>query len=742
MRAWLVRARNDVVGGLVSAALAIPLAMGFGMFAFVALGDGYFGHGVLAGLCTAVIVGLVSVATGDRTHTLYAPRVVTTFFLGSLVFGLAHSAAPIIRTHNVEHTLAVVFSVILVAGAFQALFGLVRLGTLIKHTPQPVMAGFQNAAALLLFLVQLGNVLGYETHTRLAQVVPNLGSAKPLSVAVTLVTMAVMWQARRVTTAMPPLLTGLLAGTATHHALAFLGFSTWLGPSIGPTPAAMPGPWNLWAFGALVAEPGVTDILPVVVTGGLGLAIIASIDALLCAQLLARPGDPRPDVNGQLMRLGLANMAAASSGGITGGVNLGPSAINRAYGARTPLSVLVNAAAVLAAAMLLLPVLGHVPRAALSAVIMVVAIQHVDPSTIQLVRRLASGRVASRASLGLDLFVILLVATLSIVLDIVHAVLLGAGIAIVLFILRMSSSLVRRTYRGDAVPSRRERGARQRALLAEHGRLVHVLQLEGAIFFGTVGRLADAVDRAVAEGARFLVLDLGRVTDVDGTGGRLLAQIEADLATRGGHLLLAGRIEHSQWWRTLRDLGVTTPGSGDQPFPDSDRAVEWAEDQILAAAGDDAVDRPAAASALEIEDLEVFRGLSVTDRATLRGALETRRYAAGDVVIAEGATESDLFLVTRGRASVHLREPDGRVTRIASVSAGAVLGEIALLDHAPRSATVVADEELTCFVLTEAAFRELEAKHPTIAISLHGSLAREVSGRLRRATQTIRHLAS
>ena len=184
MRAWVVKARDDVVGGLVSAAVAIPLAMGYGMFAFVALGSEYFAHGVLAGLYTAIIVGVVSVATGDRTTTVYAPRVVTTFFLGALVFALAHSDAPIIRAGNVDHTLAIVFAIILVGGAFQALFGLARLGTLIKHTPQPVMAGFQNAAALLLFLVQLGNVLGYETHTRLAQVVPNLGSAKPLSVAV------------------------------------------------------------------------------------------------------------------------------------------------------------------------------------------------------------------------------------------------------------------------------------------------------------------------------------------------------------------------------------------------------------------------------------------------------------------------------------------------------------------------------------------------------------------------------
>jgi sulfate permease, SulP family len=119
-------------------------------------------------------------------------------------------------------------------------------------------------------------------------------------------------------------------------------------------------------------------------------------------------------------------------------VNLGPSLTNRAHGARTSLSVLVNAGAVLVTTTLLLPVLAYLPRAALSGVIMVIAIQHVDPSTIHLVKRLASGRVANRATLALDLLVIVLVATLAIVLNIVLAVFVGVGIAIGLFLFRMS----------------------------------------------------------------------------------------------------------------------------------------------------------------------------------------------------------------------------------------------------------------------------------------------------------------
>ena len=76
---------------------------------------------------------------------------------------------------DVAATLLVFFAIILLGGLFQALFGLLRLGTLIKFAPHPVMAGFQNMAAVLLFLVQLGNVLGFDHNVRFTRVFGAIG---------------------------------------------------------------------------------------------------------------------------------------------------------------------------------------------------------------------------------------------------------------------------------------------------------------------------------------------------------------------------------------------------------------------------------------------------------------------------------------------------------------------------------------------------------------------------------------
>ena len=133
--------RAEIIGGLLSAGVGIPLAMGYGMFAFIALGNDYFPDGAIAGLLTAAVVGIACVALGDKSANVYAPRVTTTFFIGILLYGLVHADSPALKLGGLPLILAVLFSIVLLAGVFQALFGLTRLGTVIRFIPQPVMSG-------------------------------------------------------------------------------------------------------------------------------------------------------------------------------------------------------------------------------------------------------------------------------------------------------------------------------------------------------------------------------------------------------------------------------------------------------------------------------------------------------------------------------------------------------------------------------------------------------------------------
>src|SRR5438477_760177 len=534
----VAKARIDVIAGLVSSTVAIPLAMAFGMFAFVTLGDEYFAYGAMAGLVSAVIAGFVCVLLGDRSTRVYAPRITTTFFLGLLLYALLHRADTVDVEPDVAATLLVFFAIILLGGLLQALFGLVRLGSLIKFAPHPVMAGFQNMAAVLLFLVQLGNVLGFEHNVRFTRVFAAMGEARPWSVLVAALTFAAMWNARRITTAIPPVLIGLGCGIIAYYGIVVSGFGDMLGPTIGPLTASAAMRTVLIDFSGLPMAAPLESSASVILSSALALAVIASIDALLCAKLTSQQGELRAGDDHLLIRLGIANAVSAGVGCITNGINIGPSLTNRSLGGHSWLSVIVNAAAVLAAATLLFPVLAYLPRAVLSAAIMVIAIQHVDPWTKQLAARLIKPGTPQRGAIALDLGVSVFVSLLSIAINVVLAGFIGIVLAVLLFVVGMSRFNIRRFYRCDAVRSRRSRYLAELEVLHLQGASVLVMELQGALFFGSAERLAQIVDSKTGEGTATLLLDLRRITEIDSTGARILGDIDAALSARGVKLAL------------------------------------------------------------------------------------------------------------------------------------------------------------------------------------------------------------
>ena len=720
--------RSDVAAGLVSSTVAIPLAMAFGMFAFVSLGDEYFAYGAMAGLISAVVAGVGCVALGDRSTRVYAPRITTTFFLGLLLFSLLHRGAAGGGEPGVSATLLVFFAIILLGGVFQALFGLMRLGTLIKFAPHPVMAGFQNMAAVLLFLVQLGNVLGFDHNVSFTHVLGAIGETRPLSVLVAALTFAAMWNARRITAKVPPILVGLGCGMLAYYGLVLVGLGGMLGPIIGPPTASAAMRAVLVDFSGLAMAEPLEQSWLLIVSSALALAIIASIDALLCAKLASLPGELRAGDDRLLVRLGVSNAISAAFGGITNGINIGPSLTNRAFGAQSPLSVVVNAIAVLTAATLLFPVLAYIPRAVLSAVVMVIAIHHIDPWTSQLVRRLVRPGTPQRGAIALDLGVCLFVSLLSIAVNVVLAVFIGIVLAVLLFVVRMSRSNVRKLYRCDVVRSRRYRDPAELEVLHAKGSSVLVVELQGALFFGSAERLAQIVDRETAQGTVAVLLEMRRITEIDSTGARILGDIDAALAARGVKLalVLSARTETAA---RLADI-FQVP---DRVFPDIDRAIEWAEDDLLRQTA------IAPSSELPLERLPLVSDFTTDQLELLRGWLEPAAWSAGQVVFRSGDPGSSLYLVTKGRASVHIRHEGGDI-RLVTFAPGAVFGELALLDRGPRSATITADEDLKAFGLSEASFAALCQQQPDIAIKLLTALGRELSVRIRYANMTIQQL--
>ena len=729
---------GEIRGGLVSSAVSIPLAIGYGMFAFVSLGDNYFGHGILAGLYTALAAMLVCMLLGDRTATLYAPRILTTFYLGALLYSLAHSSHPAMREADAASVLAVFFAVILLGGVFQAMLGALKLGAIIRFIPHPVLAGFHNAGALLLFLVQIGNVLGYDHHVPFLRAAAHLGEAHIASTFVALMAFVAAWTGKKWLPKVPPVVTGLATGTLAHHLFAAIAGPQSLGPLLGDVVDALPPFSNLGAMAALAVDRRLPSLLPLVAAGALGLALVASIDTLLCARILEPATGNVPDHEKQLVRMGVANTISVMAGGITASFNLGPTLANRAYGGRTMVSVLVNCAATFVAIAGLLPLIAWLPRAALSGVIMVIAIQHVDTWTVRQVRRLWRHQSANARGTSVDLLVALLVAVMSVALDIVTAVFAGVAIAFVLFVLRMGKSLVRETYRGDSIRSRKTRVPVVADYLAEHGSKILILELEGAVFFGSAERLAETINRLARISTSHVVLDLRRVTEVDVTGAQSLLQIHQRLSRRNVRLILCGLRGQAAWHAVLADQGVLEAVAAEYVQPDVDRAIEAAEEELLHLR-----DLPTSLSSeMPISRLDIFNGVEAEERRIIEPLLERRTLAAGDIVFREGDPGNEMFIIARGSASVRMRERGGGEIRLVTFEAGTIFGELAIMDKQRRSATIHADEELVCWVLSEERFAELRQRAPGAAVTLALNLGREMSRRLRLANQTIFRVTS
>jgi len=732
--------RGDLTGGFSAAVLNIPVSMGYGMLALAPLGPDYIAHGVLAGLYAVVCGGFTALLLGANTTMIYAPRSIVTFLIGSLVLQtLVLSAHDALGSLDSYSLLAMVFLLVFLAGLIQAIFGFMRLGDFVKYLPAPVLAGFQNAAAILIFASQINTMLGLETHIALVEVPSHLASIQPLTLLVGVLACIVILKGARISRRIPPSILGFIVGVGAYYLIAGLGYGAHLGPVIGAIPWSLPSPHFLMEFPQILTNPAMASFLPVLLTGAASLAIVASLDGMLCARLIESDSGRRFNGNHELVRLGFGNMVSACFGGISNGINLAASFANHRSGGRTAVSLFVSASLVLAGLLVLPPVIALLPRVVIAAMLVVVAIQLLDRWTLQIVGKLVRGGEGSRYSMLLDLAVIVLVATLAIAANIVLAVFLGVVVTVGVFLFRMSKSVIRREYRCDAVHSRKNREPQLMAVVAEHGARIAVLELEGPIFFGTAENLAVRLDELLLGDVSYVLLDLKRVNEIDSTGARIILATHDKMMKRGKYLLISGLEAHPPMVAILKDMGVTTALGAGKLFADADAAIEWAEEHlILSVLGDREME-----GEFPFTHFDVLAGMTPSELATMKALLDRHTYARRAVVFREGDEGKELFMIAKGSASVRIRLlGDNRNVRLVTFAPGTVFGELALLDQEARSATVEADDDLICYTLSHARFTGLAIEHPAIAIKLLANLGRELSARLRRANRTIYQLDS
>jgi CRP-like cAMP-binding protein/anti-anti-sigma regulatory factor len=331
--------------------------------------------------------------------------------------------------------------------------------------------------------------------------------------------------------------------------------------------------------------------------------------------------------------------------------------------------------------------------------------------------------------------VVAVVAILSITINIVLAVFLGVLTAVALFVVRMSRSNIRRSYSCDKIHSRKTRTSEEAALLEKQGGDIRVLELQGVLFFGSAEMLSDEIERASVAGLRTVILDLRRVTEIDATGARILIDIQASLAVKNQRFGLS-LAKNSETGARLLQGHTLEAIEAACIFEDIDRAMEWAEDDLIRIAAD----QVSTNHEISLTRVDLLSTLTSTELKAVESRMRCETFPCGQPIFHQGEPGNELFIVIKGRVSAYLNQSNGGNIRIATFAPGTVFGELAILDAGLRSATVVADNEVICYVLSDKQFAAIAKDAPGVAIKLLSGLGRELSRRLRLANQTIHQL--
>ena len=727
--------KGDVFGAVSAATINLPMAIGYGITGFFALGNDFIPQAVILGV-SATIFSCLFTAIFSGTPTLISgPSGPLTVVLISIIAELQHTIAPFTYLQN--HYALVIGSAalcLIIGGLLQALLGFFRIGSLVKYVPYPVISGFVNGIALSLILHQLPNLLGINISYKFIDVIRFVHSTDPATLLIGVFTFGSVILARRYISKLSPPLFGLLAGTTAYYLMHAALPAAVSGRVIGDiridllTTAFVGVSWRVFDFKLA------TSVLPDVLFFGMIICLISSVETLMSSAAIGyRTGD-RYDSNKDLVGQGIGNVAAAFFSAMPASGSLVRSFANLNSGAKTRWSGVICSLLILLTFIVAYHYLGRIPLTVLSGVIIAIGFSLFDLSEFFLFRAALRSKRLNR-DIALNLLINLTVIVLTVAVDLTLAIIVGILITTANFVVKTGKSVVRRKYRCNQVRSKRVRNMEQTRLIKDHGSKILVVELQGPIFFGSAEEVAREID-ASNHDAEYIVINMKRVSEIDHTGTRYLLQIHDSLKKQDKTLLISHISEGDRLWDTLVYGGILDKIGRNNCFPDMDRALEYAEEQILSGELIETPDRQYALS-----EMDIFAGLSEKEIKIVESRLVLENYMSGDVIIRKGDRDRDLFMLARGMVSVKMQLQNNRHgRRLNSITAGVTFGEIALLDNKPRSADVVTESDVTIYRLTYDKFLDLQQSEPNVANKLILNMALNLSTRLRLNTEEIKVL--
>ena len=730
-------ARGDLAGGL-TAALVLPAIEGsYGLLAFGPLGADHVQLAFLLGAVTAAIASIASAAFG-RGPLLSGSSAALAILTASLITALvadSHFLGADGRPF-VPFVLAYVALGVVLAGVLQALLAALKLGGLVYFVPFPVHAGYINGSAVLMVGAVIPHVLGLSASHGGAV---DWQSFRWLAPMIALAALVVALRPPRWTRVVPPYLTGLLVATGLHHLLSL----TPLAGSLGPLLQAPIFEWPRLDTMAPVAEQigqGVlTASLWPLLLFAVAVAMMSTLQTALAGSSIDEITRKRRYGDRELFAQGVANVAVGIVGAPPSAASTTRSKLNLDAGGETVMSRVVFGVGMLLALAAGLQLMNFLPMAAIAGVFIALAIGLVDRWTrggaAILWRQALKRRVP--VSLAWNYATMVVVAAITVFVSLAAAIGLGTLAAMVMFIRSNSKRPIRQVVHADRRTSRKIRPAAEAELLRAHGKRIALVELDGALFFGTA-ETADEEIEHVAHGVDWLILDFERVGEVDASGARVLLLAADFVQGHGKQLLLSGLLPNDGRTRMIRDMDVHGLLADAQFFPDADRALEHAEDQLVAGLAKEREERPA----LRLEETLLGSGLDADELAQLSALMVERRIGKGEAVFHRGDPGDAMYVSLQGQIGIWLppsaeEGAAARGRRMVSYAPGVAFGEMGLLQGRPRSADAIAEEDALVLELPRAGYERIVRDNPALLSKLLLNLGVLLSSRVRALTDEL-----
>ena len=490
--------RGDLFGGITASIVALPLALAFGVAS---------GAGAIAGLYGAIFVGFFASLFGGTPAQISGPTGPMTVVITSVI-------ASVMATHkdSPETALAIAFTIVMLGGLFQILLGVMKLGQYITLMPYTVISGFMSGIGAIIIVLQLPPLLGYAGSGAVLETFKQLSvyisQPNPVALGLGILTLLIVFLAPpKLNRVFPSPLLALLV--CTILSVVFLKDANI--SRIGLIPSELPK-LRIPTF----SLQDLTEMLRYGVT----LGFLGAIDSLLTSLVADSITRTQHDSDRELIGQGIGNVFAGLFGGLSGAGATMRTVVNVQAGGKTPLSGMIHSLVLLLIVLVAGPLTAVIPNAVLAGLLLKVGIDIIDWSFIKRVHNF------SFKSTGLMYLVIFL----TVFVDLITAVLVGAFIANLLTIKRLTDLQSDRIQAITDPSLAHNLKPEEQELLARADGNILLFQLGGSLSFGSAKIISQSM--SIVQDYQALILDLSEVPSIGVTATLAIETIVLDAMKR------------------------------------------------------------------------------------------------------------------------------------------------------------------------------------------------------------------